>query len=60
MLKMKQIDVIEKRIRDTGIIDAQEMLQLIEVIRIKDHQLTSAVATIANLGRCPVDERTVN
>ena len=60
MLSMKQVEVIQKRVQDTGLIFVDETLELIETLKIKDAQLTNAVATVCNLGRCPANERTVN
>lgn len=60
MLSMKAVEVIEKRYLDTGVIEHNEIMELVRTVRVKDQQLAGAVRTIANLGRCPVDERTVN
>lgn len=58
MLRMRAVDLIEKRYLDTGIIEHNEIMELFSTIRNKDQQL-KRVANTAKLGG-QNHERTVN
>ena len=60
MLSVKAIELIEKRYLDTGAINHNEIMELFNTVRIKNHQLEYATCTISKLGGQPDYERTVN